>query len=230
MLHKCFNTVSLLTITAAISACSSTDPSYSQGPWAQGYARRAYPEYAAPWGRQLPGPAPFVITQPAVLPIESVEIPVTRPTGRRDFRFEADMGPLPPSQDTALVAPPEPAPPAAPSQQSLAAAPIYPEPQSSPPGIFAAPQRATSYAGTWNASIGASSCKVQLTSVPSLDLYKASTQGCKDEAVRGVNGWSFRENQVILFSRGTVVGRLSGAEAALSGTLSGSGSEIRMSR
>ncbi|WP_262027313.1 AprI/Inh family metalloprotease inhibitor [Microvirga sp. Mcv34] len=235
MLHKCFKAAGLLTMTAAISACSSTDPSYSQGPWKQGYARRAYPEYAAPWGRQLPGPVPYVLAQPAALPTESVEIPVTLPARRRDVRLEADPGPLPSSTDIASLAPPEPLPPMvtapiAPAQPPLATGPSGTEPPPSPPGVFTAPQRATSYAGTWNASTGASSCKVQLTSVPSLDVYKAATQGCKDEAVRSVNGWSFRENQVILFSRGTVVGRLSGQEAALAGTLSGSGSEIRMSR
>jgi hypothetical protein len=48
--------------------------------------------------------------------------------------------------------------------------------------------------------------------------------------MRSVNGWSFRENQVILFSRGQLVARLSGAEAALTGTLNGSSSEISMSR
>jgi len=235
MLRKCFHAASLLTVTAAVTACTSTDPSYNQGPWRQGYVRRAYPEYAAPWGRSLPGQPRYGVADPAVPPMDFVEISDTRPERRRDIRIEADIGPLPPSQDLTIVAPPEPltpmAPlPAAPNQPSFAADPVRTEPPSSPPGVFTAPQRATSYAGTWNASIGASSCKVQLTSVPSLDLYKASTQGCKDEAVRSVNGWSFRENQVILFSRGQVVGRLSGAEAALAGTLSGSGSEIRMSR
>jgi hypothetical protein len=114
---------------------------------------------------------------------------------------------------------------------SLAAEdPIRASVPSRPPGVFTAPQRASSYAGTWNVNVGSSTCKVQLSSVPSLDLYKASTLGCAHEAMRSVNGWSFRENQVVLFSRGQLVARLSGAEAALAGTLNGSGSEIRMSR
>ncbi|MGO4526283.1 AprI/Inh family metalloprotease inhibitor [Microvirga sp. 2MCAF35] len=229
MLHKCFNAASLLAVTAALSACSATDASYPQGPWGQGYVRSAYPQYTGPWGRQLPEPPRYVIADPAVPPVEPVEISAARPERRREARFEADMGPLLPSPDVIVAAPPEPLS-AAPSQPAPGAPPAHTEPQSSPPGVFTAPQRATSYAGSWNASVGASSCKVQLTSVPSLDLYKASTQGCKDEAVRSVNGWSFRENQVILFSRGQVVGRLSGAEAALAGTLNGSGSEIRLSR
>ncbi|WP_114943978.1 AprI/Inh family metalloprotease inhibitor [Microvirga calopogonii] len=235
MLHKFFNVAGPLTITAAISACSSTDTSYRPGPWGQGYVRRAYPEYAAPWGRQLTASPVYMVAEPDVPPMEIVEIPGARPGSRREHRFEPDMGPLPPSPDISVVTPPEPESfatplPAAPNQPSFAAGSARAEPQSNPPGVFTAPQRATSYAGTWNANVGATSCKVQLTSVPSLDLYKASAQGCKDEAVRSVNGWSFRENQVVLFSRGTVVGRLSGAEAALAGILSGSGSEIRMTR
>jgi hypothetical protein len=66
--------------------------------------------------------------------------------------------------------------------------------------------------------------------VSSLDLYKASAQGCSDNALKAVNGWSIRDNQVILFSRGDVVARMSGAEAALSGTLNGSKAELTMTR
>jgi hypothetical protein len=66
--------------------------------------------------------------------------------------------------------------------------------------------------------------------VPSLDLYKATAQGCSGSALKTVNGWSIRDNQVILFSRGQVVARLSGAEAALSGTLNGSETELTMTR
>ena len=231
MLHKILAAVSLLTM----SACNSTDVAYSQGPWGQGHARRIYPEYAAPWGRHLSEPSRYVIAEPGAFPGETVEIDVAPVERRRDIRLEADMGPLPPAQDLAVLAPPEPAVltppvPVAPDQAAIPTAPPQVGAQSNPPGVFTAPQRATSYAGAWNASVGAASCKVQLSSVPSLDLYKASTQGCNNETLRSVNGWSFRENQVILFSRGQVVARLSGAEAALGGTLSPSGAAIRMSR
>jgi hypothetical protein len=61
-------------------------------------------------------------------------------------------------------------------------------------------------------------------------LYKASTSGCSDEGLRGVNGWNLRENIVVLFSRGDVIARLSGEEASLSGTFSSSGGSLRMTR
>jgi hypothetical protein len=82
----------------------------------------------------------------------------------------------------------------------------------------------------WKASVNSASCRIQLSSVPSLDLYKASAQGCSSNALKSVNGWSIRDGQVILFSRGQVVARLSGAEAALSGTLNGSEAALTMTR
>jgi hypothetical protein len=82
----------------------------------------------------------------------------------------------------------------------------------------------------WKASVGSASCRIQLSSVPSLDLYRASAQGCSSNALKTVNGWSIRDSQVILFSRGQVVARLSGAEAALSGRLNGSEAELTMRR
>jgi len=82
----------------------------------------------------------------------------------------------------------------------------------------------------WKVSMGSFSCRIQLSSVPSLDLYKASAQGCSSDTLRSVNGWSFRDDQVILYSRGRVVARLSGAEAALAGALSDSNSDITMTR
>ncbi|MBF9195888.1 AprI/Inh family metalloprotease inhibitor [Microvirga terrestris] len=102
--------------------------------------------------------------------------------------------------------------------------------QASAPGVFTPPQRPSSYAGMWKASVGSASCRIQLSSVPSLDLYKASAQGCSSNALKTVNGWSINDNRVILFSRGQVVARLSGVEAALSGTLSGSEAALTMTR
>jgi hypothetical protein len=152
-------------------------------------------------------------------------------TWRYEVFAEADMPPAPGFGDLKapadpLLAPPAISMPSSPPVDNQASAPI----QASPPGIFASPKRASSYAGSWNAAIGSSRCKVQLSSVPSLDLYKASTQGCSQDAMRAVNGWSFRDDQVVLFSRGQPVARLSGAEASLAGTLSSSSAAIEMTR
>jgi Protease inhibitor Inh len=108
--------------------------------------------------------------------------------------------------------------------------PAFAHHEASAPGVVTPPQRASSYAGLWKANVGSSSCRIQLSSTPSLDLYKASAQGCSNAALKMVNGWSFRDDQVILFSRGQVVARLSGAEAALAGTLNGSETGLAMTR
>jgi hypothetical protein len=235
MQYKILKAISLVTVAATISACNSTDTLYNQGPWGPGYVRRNYPEYSAPWGRQLSGSPQYGVGEPVAIPVDTVEFDVARPERRREIYLEADIGPATTARDVGSMDPPEPVilatpTPVAPERPSLATGPASASAQSSPAGVFTAPQRASSYSGTWNARVGASSCKVQLSSVPSLDLYRASTQGCAHEVLRSVNGWSFRENQVILFSRGQLVARLSGAEAALAGTLNGSGSEVRMSR
>jgi hypothetical protein len=225
-----------MTAAGAISACNSTDSLYDQGPWGPGYVRKSYPEYSAPWGRWPAEPRHYTIGEPASVAVDTIDIEVAQPVNRRQVYFEADTGPAPTAQDTSTMDPSGPGVPVTPEplaldRPSLAAEdPIRASVPSRPPGVFTAPQRASSYAGTWNVNVGSSTCKVQLSSVPSLDLYKASTLGCAHEAMRSVNGWSFRENQVVLFSRGQLVARLSGAEAALAGTLNGSGSEIRMSR
>ncbi|QRM30141.1 AprI/Inh family metalloprotease inhibitor [Microvirga sp. VF16] len=235
MQNKLLTAASLMAVAGVISACNSTDASYSQGPWGPGHVRRNYPEYSAPWGGRLPASPEYAIGGPVIAAANPIELDMARPERRREVHLEADIGPAPTTQDIGIARPSDQvilaAPtPITPDRPSRAANPAPADSQSSPPGIFTAPQRASSYAGTWNARVGASSCKVQLSSVPSLDLYKASTQGCTHETMRSVNGWSFRENQVILFSRGQLVARLSGAEAALAGTLNSSGSEIRMSR
>ena len=220
----------LLGLSGTVSACNSTDMLYSQGPWGPAHVRRHYPEYSAPWGR------PSVVTTQdsvdgpvAVYPdAPAIDAPRTR---RYEVFAEVDMPPAPGFGDLKapadpLLAPPAVSSPSSPPADSQASAPI----QASPPGIFASPKRASSYAGSWNAAIGSSRCKVQLSSVPSLDLYRASTQGCSQDAMRAVNGWSFRDDQVVLFSRGQPVARLSGAEASLAGTLSNSSAAIEMTR
>jgi len=231
MQRKLLSVAALVTVAGAMSACNSNGALYDQGPWGAGYARKRYPEYSAPWGRPIGEPSQYAVSEAATAPIE---IDVVRAKRPREVILEADLGPAPAAQEVVTLAPSEPAnlarPLAVPERPLLATRTDPADAQSSPPGVFSPPRRASSYAGTWNAKVGASSCKVQLSSVPSLDLYKASTQGCTHEAVRSINGWSFRENQVILFSRGQLVARLSGAEAALTGTLNSSGSEISMSR
>ena len=170
----------LLGLSGTVSACNSTDMLYSQGPWGPAHVRRNYPEYSAPWGRPIVVTTQDAVDGPvAVYPdVPAIDAPAAR-TRRYEVFAEVDMPPAPGFGDLKapadpLLDPPAISAPSSPPAGSQATAPI----QASPPGVFASPKRASSYAGSWKATIGSSSCKVQLSSVPSLDLYKASTQGC----------------------------------------------------
>jgi len=122
-------------------------------------------------------------------------------------------------------------------QAALSTNPLPPAPgpvgsaAESPPGVFSAPKQARSYAGTWSAADGrGASCTIHLSSVASLDLYKASASKCANEHLRTVNAWSFAEDRVVLFSKGREVARLSGSEASLDGTIRASGGALKMTR
>lgn len=229
MNRKTCPSIALVVIAGAVSACNSTGSLYSQGPWGPSAVPRNYPEYSAPWGGRPAVPGYGVAVHPAAASYDVVETE-TRPSRKIQ---EVHLEPEPPLGSLAGSAPevgsiPEPQP-ASERPVSSHHATSAPAPASAP-GSFTPPQRASSYAGTWKASTGSSSCRIQLSSVPSLDLYKASAQGCSDAALKSVNGWSFRDDQVVLFSRGQAVARLSGAEAALAGTLHGSKTELTMTR
>ncbi len=229
---KAHSKVALLVVAGTVSACNSTDSLYRQGPWGPAATPRSYPEYSAPWGRRPAPPAYGVVVQPVYESVHVAEAPLHPARKGYEVPIEPDLPPGFLSRSPAIdVGSGLEAPlPSDPGQS----APLQHETRAvvgaGGPGVFTSPQRASSYAGTWKASLGSTSCRVQLSSVPSLDLYKATAQGCSGNVLKTVNGWSIRDSQVILFSRGQVVARLSGAEAALSGTLNGSKAELTMTR
>ncbi len=232
MNRNAFSKIASFIVAGTVSACNSTDNLHRQGPWGPTSTPRSYPEYSAPWGRRPALPAYGVVVQPAYESVHVVEPPLYPALKSYEAHLEPEPPPvfIPRSStndvDSGLEAPLAPGPgQSAPLQHETNAAV-----GANGPGVFTPPQRASSYAGTWKASVGPESCRIQLSSVPSLDLYKASAQGCSGNALKTVNGWSIRDNQVILFSRGQVIARLSGAEAALSGTLNGSEAELTMTR
>ena len=119
--------------------------------------------------------------------------------------------------------------PASPRQRSLRLhrlLPASPSPapiQASPPGVFTPPQRASSYAGTWKATR-----RLVVLQGPALERPLAgSLQGFDARAVQRRHA---RRQRMELprqpgrpvLARAAGVARLSGAEAALAGTLSGS--------
>lgn len=222
----------LLMVAGTVSACNSPGSLYSQGPWGPASTPRSYPAYSAPWGGQPVASGYGVAVQPLHDPIHVKESPF--PAIRKGYEVhlepELPLGPLPERPAPDPGSDPEPLSGVVPQHLASGQRETSTDVQASAPGVFTLPQRPSSYAGMWKASVGSASCRIQLSSVPSLDLYKASAQGCSSNALKSVNGWSIRDNQVILFSRGQVIARLSGAEAALSGTLNGSEAALTMTR
>jgi hypothetical protein len=86
--------------------------------------------------------------------------------------------------------------------------------------------------GAWTASEATgTSCRVQLSSAPALDLYKASASGCANKDLARVSAWDFREGEVYLYQPGgAVAARLRSSSGALQGVLAKSGAPLTLSR
>lgn len=96
----------------------------------------------------------------------------------------------------------------------------------------AAPSSRTAIVGNWTVrEASGSSCRIQLSSSPSLDLYRASASGCSNQDLSKVNAWDFRDGEVYLYQTGgSVAARLRGSSSALSGVLAKSGAPLSLSR
>ena len=102
-------------------------------------------------------------------------------------------------------------------------------PPAAPP---AAPASRTAMVGAWTArDASGGSCRVQLSSSPALDLYRASASGCSNQDLSKVNAWDYRDGEVYLYQTGgAVAARLRGSSASLSGVLAKSGAPLSLSR
>ncbi|MCO5090797.1 AprI/Inh family metalloprotease inhibitor [Bosea sp. (in: a-proteobacteria)] len=87
--------------------------------------------------------------------------------------------------------------------------------------------------GGWTArEATGGSCRVQLSSTPALDLYRASSSGCANKDLQKISAWDFRDGEVYLYQQGgTVAARLrSSGSGALDGAVTKSGASLSMSR
>lgn len=102
-------------------------------------------------------------------------------------------------------------------------------PPAAPP---AAPASRTAMVGAWTArDASGGSCRVQLSSSPALDLYRASASGCSNQDLSRVNAWDYRDGEVYLYQTGgAVAARLRGSSSALSGAIAKSGAPLSMAR
>jgi hypothetical protein len=107
-------------------------------------------------------------------------------------------------------------------------------PSPSAPPMAPAPAAATRTAmvGNWTAKdASGGSCRVQLSSSPALDLYRASASGCGNQDLSKVNAWDYRDGEVYLYQQGgAVAARLRGSSGALNGVLAKSGAPLTLAR
>ena len=122
---------------------------------------------------------------------------------------------------------------AAPVVVAEAPAPSIPAPET------AQPQRAAVTTGGRSAMVGGwtareatgTTCRVQLSSSPALDLYKASAAGCANKDLARVTAWDYREGEVYLYQPGgAVAARLRTAGGSMEGALAKSGAPLTLAR
>ncbi|NIX74998.1 AprI/Inh family metalloprotease inhibitor [Microvirga sp. c23x22] len=89
----------------------------------------------------------------------------------------------------------------------------------------------SSLAGNWTLRVASgSSCRVQLSNAPSLDLYKASTVRCKDRNLQDINSWTVRDGAIILYSRGAIISHLAENGSVFEGKVNGIEMPITLAR
>lgn len=98
--------------------------------------------------------------------------------------------------------------------------------------VTAPPATRSSVIGSWTMRDGTgASCRVQLSSSPALDLYKASATGCANKDLARVTAWDHRDGEVYLYQPGgTVIARLRQGGAGFSGVMTKSGATLAMNR
>jgi hypothetical protein len=169
------------------------------------------------------GPGPFASSQPvynAPSPGPAIEPGLAAPSG------PVTSEPLPP-------------PPGVPGAGPVVAdVPVTPGPIEPLPPATSQPQQMASVApsrsavvGGWTAREASGSCRVQLSSAPALDLYRASASGCANRDLARVSAWDFRDGEVYLYQPGgAVAARLRPAGGSLDGVLAKSGAPLSLSR
>lgn len=101
------------------------------------------------------------------------------------------------------------------------------------PGLRpAAPAGRMAAVGNWRLrDATGSTCRVNLSSAPALDLYKASASGCTNRDLGRITAWDNRDGEIYLYQPGgTVAARLRPGGSGYEGALTKSGATIAMER
>jgi hypothetical protein len=109
--------------------------------------------------------------------------------------------------------------------------PAIPAPTQPQPAAVARGGR-SSVVGSWTArDATGGTCRVQLSSSPALDLYRASTAGCANRDLGRINAWDYRDGEVYLYQPGgAVTARLRAGGGAMEGALAKSGAPLTLTR
>jgi hypothetical protein len=198
-----------------------------------------YPPPGPP--RAQSGPVYAAPVQPAP-PIESAPVtaqPLPPPGGAYPTASA-----VPPAPDTGALPPPADPffEPGAPAAATAPAAPQQPSTLGGGGGEVATLGGAArrpgvssrdGVVGGWTArEATGSSCRVQLSSSPSLDVYRASASGCSNRDLQSVNAWDYRDGEVYLYQQGgAVVARMRASDrGSMNGAITKSGAALSMSR
>ena len=142
-----------------------------------------------------------------------------------------ETAPLPPVAGAPLAADPMAPPAGGTDIAGLPPAPPPPTVSAPAPAAAPAPSSRTAMVGNWSVQTSGGSCRIQLSSSPALDLYRASASGCSNQDLSRVNAWDYRDGEVYLYQTGgAVAARLRGSSASLSGVLAKSGAPLSLSR
>lgn len=174
---------------------------------------------------RLGGSAPVVARAPAnaPAPLEPVEAvpsgtvssaPLAPPPGAAAADVGISPGPGPVIADVPTTPPPAPT--------VVASAPVP----------TAAPSGRSAMVGAWTArDATGGTCRVQLSSSPALDLYRASASACANKDLGRVTAWDYRDGEVYLYQPGgAVAARLRSGGGGLEGALAKSGAPLSLSR
>ncbi len=135
--------------------------------------------------------------------------------------------PIDPEPVRPVQRPVEPPPPVVEAPQRTASRPD-PAPA---PAAPTTPTR-TSVIGNWSArEATGGSCRVTLSSAPTLDLYKASSSGCQSRELQRVSAWELRGDEVYLYEPGGgVAARLKQSGRGFEGASAKTGAPISLNK
>jgi len=138
---------------------------------------------------------------------------------------------IPPAPSGAVTS--EPLAPLPGTGPVLVETPTIPAPEPMPQRAAVSPPSGRSaMVGGWTArEATGTTCRVQLSSSPALDLYRASATGCANKDLARITAWDYRDGEVYLYqSGGAVAARLNSSGGGMSGALAKSGAPLTLSR